>query len=246
MAPFMHQVSRGSGVTLWRQIAETLSQDLAAGKLKPGDRLPTEIGLAERFAVNRHTIRRAMSALADQGYIRVEQGRGTFVAEHMLDYALGRRTRFSANLQAQGREASGRMLASGDGRADSTVARELDLAVGSPVVWMHLVGEADGIPIVFSRHWFPAPRLARVPTAYAVSHSVTAALHACGVNDYVRKSTRLAARMPDEEEARHLSQPINRPVMSAESVNIDAQGRPIQFSRACFAGDRVQVLVEPD
>src|SRR5215472_9448661 len=81
-------IERGSGVTLWRQIAERLSRDLLSGVLKPGDRLPTELDLASRYAVNRHTVRRAVAALADQGYLRVEQGRGTFVAEHMLDYVL--------------------------------------------------------------------------------------------------------------------------------------------------------------
>lgn len=239
-------MARGSGVTLWRQIAETLSRDLAAGGLKPGDRLPTEMDLAGRFAVNRHTIRRAMAALADQGFVRVEQGRGTFVAEHMLDYALGRRTRFSTNLKAQGREPSGRLVASNVGTADSTIARELDITLGGPVICLQLIGEADGIPIAYSHHWFPAPRFDRLPAVYDATRSITAALKACGIEDYVRKSTRLSARLPDEREARNLEQPVNRPILSAESVNADLLGRPIQFSRACFAGDRVQVLVEPD
>src|SRR5579872_6202961 len=120
-------VERGSGVTLWRQIAERLSADLLSGALQPGDRLPTELDLASRYAVNRHTVRRAVAALADQGYLRVEQGRGTFVAEHMLDYVLGRRTRFHANLRAQGREPGGRVFGERTERSDAVVARELDL-----------------------------------------------------------------------------------------------------------------------
>ena len=89
------------GVTRWRQIAETLSEDVAEARFADG-RLPTEPELATRFGVNRHTVRRAVGVLADQGLVRVEQGRGTFVASGHIDYLVGRRTRFSANLQREG------------------------------------------------------------------------------------------------------------------------------------------------
>ncbi|MEO1200927.1 MAG: UTRA domain-containing protein [Pseudomonadota bacterium] len=50
--------------------------------------------------------------------------------------------------------------------------------------------------------------------------------------------------MPDEREAGHLRQAINRPVLVTEAVNVDTDGRPIQFSRTRFASDRVQLVVE--
>jgi len=239
-------VERGSGVTLWRQIAERLSADLLSGALKPGDRLPTELDLASRYAVNRHTVRRAVAALADQGYLRVEQGRGTFVAEHMLDYVLGRRTRFHANLLAQGREPGGRVLGSRTERADAAIARELHLKTGTRVLLIEHVGEADGVPITYATHYFPAERFNGLAELYAASLSITTALAALGVPDYTRKQTRLSARLPTEIEARHLNQPAARPVLQAEAVNVDPEGRPIQYSITRFAGDRVQMLVEPE
>ena len=239
-------VERGSGVTLWRQIAERLSADLLSGALKPGDRLPTELDLASRYAVNRHTVRRAVAALADQGYLRVEQGRGTFVAEHMLDYVLGRRTRFHANLRAQGREPGGRVFGQRIERAEPTVARELQLRAGARVLVLEHVGEADGVPITYSTHYFPAERFNGLAELYAASSSITAALKALGVPDYTRQQTRLSARLPTEIEARHLNQAPARPLLQAEAINVDPEGRPIQFSITRFAGDRVQMLVEPE
>jgi len=242
----MDSIERGSGVTLWRQIAERLSADLLSGALKPGDRLPTELDLASRYAVNRHTVRRAVAALADQGYLRVEQGRGTFVAEHMLDYVLGRRTRFHANLLAQGREPGGRVLESRVERADAAIARELHLKTGTRVLVLENIGEADGVPITYGTHYFPAERFNGLAELFAASGSITAALKALDVPDYTRKQTRLSARLPTELEARYLSQAPARPVLQAEAVNVDPEGRPIQFSITRFAGDRVQMLVEPD
>ena len=74
------------GITRWRQIAEALGRDLAEARFTEG-RLPTEPELAARFGVNRHTVRRAIGRLADQGLVRVEQGRGTFVANGHIDYS---------------------------------------------------------------------------------------------------------------------------------------------------------------
>jgi len=136
-------MSRGQGVALWRQIAETLGAEVQAGRLKPGERLATELELAERFAVNRHTVRRAMATLVEQGLLRVEQGRGTFVNGATVDYVLGRRTRFSANLAAQGREPGHRLLAATSVTVSGSIAADLELPDGAPVLRVETLGIAE-------------------------------------------------------------------------------------------------------
>ncbi len=91
-------LARGKGMALWRQIAERLESDIVAGRHRPGERLPTEHRMAETFAVNRHTVRRAVASLEEAGLVRIEQGRGTFVQESVVDYRVKQRTRFSENL----------------------------------------------------------------------------------------------------------------------------------------------------
>jgi GntR family phosphonate transport system transcriptional regulator len=215
------------GVTRWRQIADSLGQDVAEARFVEG-RLPTEPELAARFGVNRHTIRRAIGMLADQGLVRVEQGRGTFVASGHIDYLVGRRTRFSANLQREGREPGHRLLGHSQHPADAATARDLGLKPGAAVVEMETVSHADGVPVSYAVHRFPAARFAALPEAFAATRSITAALAACGVADYTRRVTRLLARMPNDIEALHLEQPLSRPVLHTEAVNIDPQGVPVQ------------------
>ncbi|MEJ0070330.1 MAG: phosphonate metabolism transcriptional regulator PhnF [Pseudomonadota bacterium] len=243
----MDSIERGSGVTLWRQIAERLSADLLSGALQPGDRLPTELDLASRYAVNRHTVRRAVAALADQGYLRVEQG-----PRHLRRRAYARlRARPAHPLPCQpagpGPRARRAACSSrGSSGADAAIARELHLKTGTRVLVLEHVGAADGVPITYATHYFPAERFNGLAELYAASGSITAALQALGVPDYTRKQTRLSARLPTELEARHLAQAPARPVLQAEAVNVDSDGRPIQFSITRFSGDRVQLLVEPD
>ena len=233
------------GITRWRQIAERLGQEVTDARFAEG-RLPTEPELATRFGVNRHTIRRAIGMLVDQGLVRVEQGRGTFVAKGHIDYLLGRRTRFSANLQREGRDPGHRLIATRHGAADAPTARDLDLAVGTTLIEIETLGQADGVPVSYALHRFPAGRFDALPDVFAASGSITSALVVCGVADYTRRITRLLARMPSETEAGFLEQPLSRPVLQTEAVNIDPQGRPIQRSVTVFAGDRVQAVVAAD
>jgi GntR family transcriptional regulator, phosphonate transport system regulatory protein len=239
-------IARGQGIAVWRQIAESLAADVQAGRLKPGQRLATELELAERFAVNRHTVRRAMATLVEQGLLRVEQGRGTFVNGATVDYVLGRRTRFSANLAAQGREPGHRLLSAGLTTVSGSIAADLELADGAPVLRLETLSIADGVPMSYGVHELPLPRFAGIDQSYGRVGSLTAALREYGVVDYTRRVTRLLARLPSEREARHLEQSPSRPVLQSEAVNIDSAGRPTHHSLAVFAGDRVQMIVQPD
>ena len=88
--------------TLWQGIHDTLAGEIGAARYAPGAKLPTEAELARRFGVNRHTVRRALAALAEAGRIHVRRGAGAFVTQARLDYAIGPRTRFSQNLADAG------------------------------------------------------------------------------------------------------------------------------------------------
>ena len=62
-------------------VVQGLTQQIIAGEWAPGARLPTETQLQEQWQVSRSVVREAMKMLASQGLVRVEQGRGTFVAQ---------------------------------------------------------------------------------------------------------------------------------------------------------------------
>jgi GntR family transcriptional regulator, phosphonate transport system regulatory protein len=225
-------------LTLWRQIADRLSEEVTAGRFVDG-RLPTEPQLAARFGVNRHTIRRAIGVLADQGLITVEQGLGTFVAKH-LEYLLGRRPRFNADLRSQGREPGRCVLSVATIEADTATASDLRLNRGASVLQIEMIAYADSVAVSYGIHSFPARRFAALPKAFADTNSITAALVRCGVSDYTREVTRLLTRLPSEREARYLEQAPSRPVLQAEAINVDMANVRIQRSLVVFAGDRVQ------
>lgn len=238
------QLRRLAGVSLWRQIQQILEQEISQGLRQPGDQLPTEAQFSERFGVNRHTVRRALAGLEEKGVVRVEQGRGTFVHEQVIDYRLGKRTRFTENLSQQSRNASGALVEVSEEPADEKVAAALGLSVGAPVIRLLKVGEADGRRISISDHWYPASRCRGIDEHFRATGSITDSLHALGIGDYTRLSTRVLARIPTGADADHLRQPRTRPVLVTESINVDKDGIPVEFGVTRWASDWVQLVVD--
>jgi len=233
-----------AGVTLWRRIADDLERAIAAGEIAAGEKLPGETEIAARFAVNRHTVRRAIAELAGRGLVRAERGRGTFVEGGRLAYPISPRTRFSEIVGAAGRAAGGRLVASRLEPADRAVARRLKLAKGTPVVRLDFVRNANGVPLSTGTTWLPAARAPDAAKAYAATRSVTRTLAAAGIRDYRRHSTRVTAAVADAIDADRLDVAPGRPLLVVESVDVTPDGRPIVTSTARFAADRVELMVE--
>jgi GntR family phosphonate transport system transcriptional regulator len=240
------ELSRGNGFALWRQIAEQLKEDILAGRRLPGTRMPTQEDLAGQLGVNRHTVRRAVAALSEQGLVRVEQGRGSFVQESVIDYRVGRRTRFSENIGRGNRTPGGCLLRAERRFAEGAAAAALGLGAEDEMILLETLGEADGRPLMVAAHYFPAARFAGMIEAYRDTGSVTRAFAACGLADYFRLSTRVTARIPRAGDLRLLRQPPNRPILLTESVNVDADGRPVEYCMTRWASDRVQLLIESE
>ncbi|MEM7124490.1 MAG: phosphonate metabolism transcriptional regulator PhnF [Pseudomonadota bacterium] len=237
-------MERGSGVAMWRQIEDRMKEDIVSGNWKPGDRLPTESELAERFGVNRHTLRRALSALRDDGLVRIEQGRGTFVQDDVIDYAVRRRTRFSENISNLGRQPSGEVVRAETVAADTQAASALEIRRGQKVVLLELLSFVDGRPVSIGAHQFPQTRFRGLDKTYRETGSITKALRQFGVDDYFRKLSRVSARLPEPEDAHLLNMARAQPILYTESVNVDRDGKPIEYCIARYAGHRMQLVFE--
>lgn len=236
-------LERGAGSALWRQIAERLKTEIEANRYgEAGGRLPTERELTERFDVNRHTVRRALSALAETGLVRTEQGRGVFVNADLVEYPLGRRVRFTETLMAQRASPEGRILEVVDQPASKDIAAALALRLGDRVWRVERRGFAEDHPVAVGSHFFSRTAFPRIDQAFKRETSVTRVLARYGVPNYERRETRILARPATAEEARLLKLPRGRPVLVTEGINIDPDGRPVEYSVSRFAADRVQLL----
>lgn len=238
-------IDRRSGVAAWKQIADRLSGAIAAGDYDETGMVPPETQLAERFGVNRHTVRSAIAALAEEGILRRVQGRGTLIEKRdRLVYPIGRRTRFSEGLEGQAGETGMQLLSVEALEAPGPVTAALGLAPGADVVCLRTLSSADGVPVSLAVHCFDRTRFGGIAEAFDRSRSITRALAELGIRDYVRSSTEVAARMATADEARLLALGAHPIVLDTEAVNADAEGRPIQHSRTLFAAERIVLRLD--
>lgn len=233
-----------SGVALWRQIADGIERDIAAGRFTAGERLPGENEIAETYRVNRHTVRRALAALAERGLVRAERGSGTYVEAPRLAYPLRDRTRFSEIVGAGGREPRGQLIAATLEPATRELARHLGLKAGAALARIESVRFADNAPICVSTSWLSAERFPDAGDIFAKTRSMTALLGHYGIRDFRRGSTRISATIAEASDAARLDLALGRPVLVVDSSDVDLDGKPLITKRSRFAAERVEFLVE--
>jgi GntR family phosphonate transport system transcriptional regulator len=239
------QVQRQTGVALWRQIADRIRQAISAGAYDETGMVPPETVLALQFGVNRHTVRSALGALAQEGIVRAVQGRGTLIErKERLNFPITKRTRFTTGIGEQAREMQGLLLAHAEETADAEVARWLKLRPGDVVIRMETVRKADRRPVSCATTWFPAQRFAGMPEAYKRTESISRAFAALGLSDYVRAATEITAAHADAGDIAALELTPGAIVLITKAMNTDLDGVPVQYSISRFAADRVQFTIE--
>lgn len=231
---------------VWKSILASLSADIGEGRYAPGDKLPTEAQLAKRFGVNRHTVRRSLSALSDAGAVFSRRGAGVFVSHQQTDYPLGRRVRFQKNLQAAGRLPSRQPLLIETRQSDAQEAEALEIKSGDPVHSYDGISFADNQPLALFRSVFPVSRLPDIAKLLGQHSSITQSLKLAGVSDYTRRWTRITAENASATQARHLQIREGAPLICTVSLSDDTTGQPVEFGRTWFAADRVTLVLQTD
>ena len=232
------------GISAWKQISDDIETSIKSNTWKPGDKLPTEMELAKAYRVNRHTIRRSVHELVEKGLVSVEQGRGMFIPDYVLNYKLAKRTRFSEVVSSHNKFPGGRALSGEVIKANKKVSEALTMPFEAKVCLLRTIRELDGVPIVLAAHYFSASRFPDFLKRFEEFKSVSKTLDSYGLGNYERQSTNISARMPNSEEMASLKQPANRPVLITESVNVDSFGEPIEFGISAFSADRTNLIVE--
>lgn len=229
---------------LYVQIADELRRNIEEAVYQVGDQLPTEAELSARFGVNRHTLRRAVEILRHEGLVRVDRGRGTFVAATPLSFSIGKRVRYNEFLKAQGLKPRMQTLRVAEVPADRSTAKRLDLNLGEEVILFERLSFASEHPMSISSSYFPSQRFPGLLEHCAVYQSISKLLQHEYDCDHIRRSTRISARLVQPRDARLLALPTSAPILLTESVNIDQTGQPIEYGVTRFRGDRMELVLE--
>jgi len=135
---------------LYKQVKDSIIQQLVAGEWRPGDKLPSEFDLAARYGVSQGTARKALDELTAQNLLIRQQGRGTFVATHNPHRAL---FHFFHLIGKDGSRQlpSSRVLSCATRRATREEEEKLDLKPGNQVIQIDRIRDLGGKPTIVER-----------------------------------------------------------------------------------------------
>lgn len=227
-------LDRTSRLPLYAQLSEQLERAIADGTLKPGDRLDTEVELAQRLGLGRPTVRQAVQELVSKGLLVRRRGVGTQVVQSPVHRPL-ELTSLYDDLASTGARPTTRVLALTEVPADQTVASALRVPVGAPVVHLRRLRSRGSDPLAVMSNWLPAGLVELTPEL----------LETGGLYDLMRRAgvtlriaqQRIGARAADAGEARLLGVRRGTPVLTMDRTAFDDSGRAVELASHCYRAD---------
>jgi len=213
--------------------------------LKPGDPLPSERELAERYDVARMTVRAELTRLASEGMVERIQGRGTFVAEARVAQAAALSS-FTEDMRARGHRPGSQVLGQGVVAADDLVARRLEIELGTPVVRVRRVRTADGEPMALEEAFVPADRFGALADEDLVDASLFAVLEERFGARFPEADQRVVAVEIVGEDANLLRVAPGRAGLKFHTILIDEDERPLAYAWSLFRGDRYEIRLRQE
>jgi len=219
----------------YREIERILRARIAG--LRPGQRLPSDADLCAEFTVSRMTARHAMAQLADEGLVRRDPGRGTFVAEPPTHRRANFLMTFSHEMRRQGRDPSSRIVERVVREPTDAERRELRVSPGTRVVELHRVRLADLEPVAVELAVLAACCIPPVLGADLETGSLHEALIEDGIVPSHGKSS-IGAEAASADDAVLLGVAAGEPMLVERRLIFDQRGRPIELTESRYAADR--------
>lgn len=220
---------------LYQQIKALITQGLQAGDWKPGEAIPSETELAQRFKVSQGTVRKAIDEMAAENLVVRRQGKGTFVATHAEE---GTRYRF-LRLATDGGALpllKRRLLDCRRMRSSDDVARALHLAPGEPVVEVRRLLLDGERPVVLDDLWLPGTLFKGLDATKL--EQWRGPLYRLFEAEYsvrmIRAEEKIRAIAAGEAEAKLLHLAPGTPLLEVERRSFTYGDRPVELRRGLY------------
>jgi GntR family transcriptional regulator len=227
---------------LYAQLESILAAEIAAGTFSPGSQLPKEEELAKRYAISRTTVRQTIQNLIRRGLIEIRRGKGTFVLAPKLVQELTQLTGFVEDMQSLGRNASARVLDRQTVPASESVARQLAISAGTPVVRIQRVRLADNSPLSFDETYLPLEIGERILENDLETEPIFSLLEQKYDTPLVEAEYRLEAVSADTTVARALCIVAGSPIFLIERTSYTSGYRPVDYEKLYYRGDQIRFV----
>ncbi|MEU7041770.1 GntR family transcriptional regulator [Streptomyces varsoviensis] len=233
---------------LYERTARQLLDDLRTAAARPGDRLPSERALVDRYAVSRVTLRAALAQLESRGIVRPSSSRGWFVAELGPLPDAATTTSASATPQVQGfadyaqvngLTTAGKVLSATVRPATLSEAEQLRVAPGADLFDLHRLRFLDGLLVVLEHNRLPLAACPALAETDFTTASLYATLRAADPPQLPRSADySVEARHPTPREIELFEIGETMPMLVATQLTSNQDSRPIELTVQVYRGDR--------
>jgi GntR family transcriptional regulator len=219
---------------LWETVYTDLCTRLRRREF--ADRFPTDRELMDTYDVSRHTVREAVRRLQDDGVVKRERGRGSYVVDAGADQPLGSVYSLFRSIEASGASQDSLVLAQ-EGQANAQAAAVLALEPDGELFYLERVRCADGVPIAIDRAWLPfalAEPLLDVDFSHTALYDELLARCGCSPD---AGTERIRPVVPGPAESRHLGLDPGQPALEIDR-RTSYDGAPLEWRLTIIRGDR--------
>jgi GntR family transcriptional regulator len=226
---------------LYAQLKANLIGAIGRGEHAPGDQIPSQRLLCERYRMSHMTVRRALNELLSEGVIYGIPGKGLYVADRKQDAEAGPLIGFSEDMARRGMRASSQVLAAAIVAASTALASALGLTVGTPLVYLRRLRLADDQPMALQASYLPHALCPGLLDHDLAQRSLFGLLRGEYGLSFGHGTTAAEAGLASDEQARLLKLTPPAPLLIVEQLTYLEDGRAIEFVRTAYRGDRYRL-----
>ncbi len=238
---FQDRIDKTSIIPAYYQLAKILEYKIRLAEFKQGDKLPTEVELAEKYQISRMTVRRAIAELVNKKLVTPQKGRGTFINKPNIDNIVFELEGFLEDLEKRGLQTIFKLIEAKAMRSngEDRISKKLLLSKGERYLYTRSILYADEEPLMYDvkyLHYYKQKPILEVssPSLYHFIRDNT--------DKMPTKSDRvLKVALLTNEEALLLNVPPNTPAFLLEQLFFDENDLPIGLSKSLYRGDRYKL-----
>lgn len=228
---------------LYDQLVDILTEKIEK-EYRPGDLLPSERELSERYGLSRTTVRLALQELEKLGMVVRQHGRGTFVADRSTQVAnLSQTYSFTEHMRSLGREPETTILEFSELDADKNLAEHMGTRLGDRLFKLKRLRAADGIPMMVEVTYLPVRKFLTLTRRQ---------LDSMPLYDVMEKLYHEKIRVAEEEffasvarpaDAHLLDIPENAPVLDLVRTTYNMSNEIIEYTLSVARADQFKYRV---
>jgi DNA-binding GntR family transcriptional regulator len=231
---------------MYLKLYEKILKNIESKKYNSNNKLPSENNFANKFNVNRHTVRQALSLLKDEGYIYTQKGKGSFISNIKVPYSISDKSSYTSKILDLGYEPKTKLLSADIIEPNSEVAKNLGLNNKLKVIELKLLRYVNDLPISVSYSYFDAFLYREIInnldcepfSLYKVLEKSYPSL------EITKESTVFESIVANQELSDFLMMPSNSPILVASTLSKNQNGDFVEYGTSYFRGDTCKIKVD--